>query len=40
MEGDQREDRQSIIRLRRENINRKWEQKYDMTRSGKLKREN
>lgn len=29
-----------VIKLRRENINRKWEQKYDMTRSGKLKREN
>lgn len=29
-----------VIRLRRENINRKWEQKYNMTRSGKLKREN
>lgn len=38
MERDQREDK--VIRLRRENINRKWEQKYDMTRSGKLKREN
>lgn len=31
---------EKVIRLRRENINRKQEQKYDMTRNGKLKREN